>query len=172
MASLTAFIPFDKGSHVKYEKSPVHLEALTHQLGFLKSRIQEPGAAHWRKMGKLAQDFTVWLERAKPWISTASNLIALRVEQVMGEVEIERPSQNCLEKLSDLLEEAGRQLTQPGLPIQVIDLQKKEKTVLDSSSESCFIPGGVALPSTLVEIPELLRPKGNVPVQFLYIIPN
>lgn len=157
---------------MNYEKKHVHLEALASQLEFLKTRIQDPDAAQWRHMGKLAQDFTVWLEGAKPWMSCASNLIALRVEQVMGDVVPDHPSESCLIKLSDLLEEAGRQLSHPGLPIQVIDLNGEGKGRPKDEKETFRAAGGIQLPPTLVEIPEMLRPQGNVPAQFLYIIPN
>ncbi len=156
---------------MKHENKPIHLEALESQLEFLKGRIQEPNAAHWRKIGKLAQDFTVWLERARPWISCASNLIALRVEQVIGDVDPQQPSETSLKKLSNLLEEAGRQLAKPGLPIQVIDLEKAAEAA-ESGLQDYTVRGGIELPSNMVEIPDLLRPEGNPPVHFLYLIPN
>lgn len=159
-----------KGSAVKHENQRLDLGALTSQLEFLKSRIRDADAAHWRKMGKLAQDFTVWLERARPWISCASSLIALRVEQVIGEIDPQRPSETSLKKLSDLLEEASRQLAQPGRPIQVLDMEKEGRA--SNKPDSCFVPEGVSLPVNLVEIPEILRPRGQPAVQFLYIIPN
>jgi len=161
-----------KESALNYGKKHIHLEALAGQLEFLKSRIQDRDASQWRQMGKLAQDFTVWLERAKPWMSCASNLIALRVEQVMGDVVPDHPCDSCLVKLSDLMEEAGRQLSHPGLPIQVIDLKGNGKACPKTDEGPYPATGGVSLPPTLIEIPEILRPQGNVPVQFLYIIPN
>lgn len=156
---------------MKHENKPIHLEALANQLEYLKGRTQEPDAAHWRKMGKLAQDFTVWLERARPWISCASSLIALRVEQVIGEVDPQRPSESSLRKIYDLLEEAGRQLTSPGMPIQVLDLDREARAV-EPSAESGEVCSSVDLPSELIAIPEFLRPEGNSPVQFRFIIPN
>lgn len=150
----------------------VLIEALETQLEVLKSRLKRPDAAYWRQMGKLAQDFTVWLERARPFIPCASTLIALRVEQVMGEVDFSRANPKALRKLSDLLNEASRQLSQPGSPIQVIDLEREEITHIDSEPKSCFTPGGAVLPSDLIAIPEILRPEGNLPIQFRYLIPN
>ena len=152
------------------EKKTILREDLKNQLDSLKGRAWEPDAAHWRKLGKLAQDFTVWLEKAKPWISCASNLIALRVEQVMGEVDPQRVCGKSLQKLADLLDEAGRQLAYPGQPIQVLDLENGREP--SSGPESCSAAESILLPSDLVAIPEMLRPEGNPAVQFLYIIPN
>ncbi|SRR5579871_3872873 len=157
---------------MKSEKRARSCQELLSQLEMLKKRSREPGSVYWRKMGKLAQDFTVWLERAKPWMSCASSLIALRVEQVMGDVVPDHSCESSLIKLFDLMEEAGRQLSSPGLPIQVIDLNGEGTACTRPDDESLLVAGGIGLPSSLVEIPEILRPQGNVPAQFLYIIPN
>jgi hypothetical protein len=159
-------------------KNRVLLEALESQLENLKSRLSRPDASHWRQMGKLAQDFTVWLERAKPWMTCAAPLIALRVEQIVGELDPEKPSLQALRKFSHLLEEAGRHLANPGLPIQVIDLETERISMALSPDKEKPHPWpassweGVVLPAGLVEIPEVLRPQGYSPVHFRFVIPN
>jgi hypothetical protein len=165
------FASKSKGNVVKNHNKSVHLTALVNQLEYLKNRTREPDAAHWRKIGKLAQDFTAWLERARPWISCASSLIALRVEQVIGEVDPRQPSEKNLRKISNLLEEASRQLANPGMPIQVLDLEREGLESL-SAAESGAVSGGIALPSGLIEIPEFLCPEGNAPVQYRFLILN
>lgn len=162
---------------MKQRKEQELLVSLTLQLEEFKDRVQQPGADRWRKMGKLAQDFTVWLERARPWLSCASSLISLRVEQIIGEVEPNRPSGKALQKLSDLLNEAGRHLANPGSPIQVIDLEGDEKPYLGDPSwegpvAASFAIQGPALPSDMVEIPSSLYPDNNPAIPFRYIIPN
>lgn len=162
---------------MKHRKEQELLVSLTLQLEEFKSRIHQPQADRWRQMGKLAQDFTVWLERARPWLSCASSLISLRVEQIIGEVEPQRPSGKALQKLSDLLTEAGRHLANPGSPIQVIDLEREGKNLpVEDSWEgpvaASFAAQGPALPAELVEIPALLCPDENPLIPFRYLIPN
>ena len=160
------------------EKEYVHLDALGNQLDNLKSRLKRPHASHWRQMGKLAQDFTIWLERARPWMSCAAPLIALRVEQIVGGLDPQVPSEEGLKKFSDLLEEADRHLKNPGLPIQVVDLETKRLSkVLSLEAEETYPRPvssweGVVLPTGLIEIPDVLRPQGYSPVQFRFVIPN
>ncbi len=160
------------------EESRLYREVLGNQLELLRGRLARPDAGHWRQMGKLAQDFTVWLERARPWMGCASRLIALRVEQIVGEMIPEHPSEKVLKKFSDLLEEAHRHLSNPGQAIQVIDLERDSASMrLNHESVedlSCsFAPWeGLSLPSLSVEIPDLLRPDGNPPAPFRYLIPN
>jgi len=144
---------------MKHEHPPVYIEALENQLAFLKTRLKEPHAAEWRQLGKLAQEFTVWLERARPWISCASSLIAIRVEQVLGEVVPGKPCGNCLGKLSNLLEEAGRQLARPGSSLQVLDLQREKPKGPGSSFASPIILR-TFLESRSLELPRLKR-SGN-----------
>jgi hypothetical protein len=139
--------------------------------------LSRPDASQWRQIGKLAQDFTVWLERARPWMNCASPLIALRVEQIVGELNPEKPSLKALRKFSHLLEEAGRHLGNPGLPIQVVDLETDRiDTVLSPEEEPRSWPSssgeGVVLPDGLVEIPKVLQPQGFPPVHFRFVIPN
>ena len=160
------------------KKEQDRLTSLTLQLEVLKDRIHQPGADQWRKMGKLAQDFTVWLEKARPWLSCASSLISLRIEQIMGDVKPQRPAGKALRKLSDLLNEAARHLANPGAPIQVIDLEREEietphgETVWEGPVAASFASNGPALPSELVEIPSVLFPDENPAIPFRYIIPN
>ncbi len=99
-----------KGVVVSEEIKPVSLDALGNKLENLKKRLNLPNASHWRQMGKLAQDFTLWLERARPWMNCAAPLIALRVEQIAGELGPQAPPEVVLKKFSDLLEEATRHL--------------------------------------------------------------
>jgi hypothetical protein len=158
-------------------KNRVYLEALESQLENLKGRLSRPDASQWRQMGKLAQDFTLWLERAKPWMSCAAPLIALRVEQIVEEWDFNKPSPTALKKFSDLLDEAGRHLKNPNLPIQVVDLETEEiSSVLSPEEDRRRWPvsswDGVHLPADLVEIPEVLRPQGNSLVHFRFVIPN
>ena len=119
----------------------VSVESLESQLGVLKSRLREPDAARWRQIGKFAQEFTVWLERARPWISCASSLIALRVEQVVGEAFPGRACYKCLRKLSSLLDEASRQLARPGSPLQVPGLPKARAVRTGSRTDRLLLPG-------------------------------
>jgi hypothetical protein len=155
----------------------IFLEALENQLKSLKGRLSRPDASQWRQMGKLARDFTLWLERAKPWIACAAPLIALRVEQIMGELNPEKSSESALRKFVHLLEEAGRHLKNPGLSVQVIDLEKDRiSSFLSREEKPRFWPSspweGVALPVDLVEIPKVLRPQGDTPIHFRFVIPN
>jgi hypothetical protein len=162
---------------LKQRKEQELLVLLTLQLEEFKDRAHRPGADRWRQMGKLAQDFSVWLERARPWLSCASSLISLRVEQIMVEVEPHGPPGKALQKLSDLLSEAGRHLANPGSPIQVIDLEREGKDLSvedpwEGPAAAAFAIHGPALPSEMVTIPSLLYPEKNPAIPFCYIIPN
>lgn len=160
------------------EEKRFYRAALESQLDHLKGRLEGPDASYWGHMGQWAQDFDLWLERARPWISCASRLIALRVEQILKGFKPDDRSEPDRKKFVDLVEEAEKQLKRPGSSIQVIDLSGAggaEKTVETPVHEAVcpFISDtNTMLPAGLVEVPEYLQPGGNVPVQFRYIIPN
>jgi hypothetical protein len=153
-------------------------EALQSQLGRLRSRLERPDAGQWRQMGKFAEDFTLWLERARPWMPCASQLIALRVEQIVDDLGSQTRSKTAVRKFVDLLTEAGRHLEQPGLPIQVVDLEvEKVAGVLRKSVQLPSIwpdmpDCGIGLPEGLFEIPTILQPPNDPPTHFRFLIPN
>src|SRR5581483_1962397 len=162
---------------LRNDKNPVQLEALENQLEHLKGRLTLPGANQWRQLGKMAQDFTVWLERARPWMACAAPLIILRVEQIMEELIPERSSEKVLKKFSDLLEEAGRHLATPGLPIQVVDLEEESSTPEGDLGPQRHIslPSSwvkVSFPEGLVAVPAGLHHAVLSPLAFHYVIPN
>lgn len=153
-------------------------EALQSQLERLRSRLEKPDAGQWRQMGKFAEDFTLWLERARPWMPCASQLIALRVEQIVDDLGPQTRSEAAVRKFSDLVDEASRHLQQPGLPIQVLDLEiEKVAGVLSEAAQSPSIwpdmpDCGVGLPEGLFEIPAILQPPNDPPTHFRFLIPN
>jgi hypothetical protein len=160
------------------QESKLYRQALESQLDHLRQRLDKPDADQWRKMGKWAQDFDLWLERARPWIPCASRLISLRVEQIVRDYAPGERSDRALRKFSNLLEEAFRQLRQPGGVIQVLDLEPERASEnLEKKEETqVLMPyhanSGTQLPFDLIMIPEQFQPEGNPPVHFRYIIPN
>ena len=145
--------------------------ALESQLDLLKRRLENPDAAQWRQLGKMTQDFDLWLERARPLIPCAARLISLRVNQISGTILPEVPAQRAARQLMDLLEEAGRHLANPGSPIQVIDLGKEERDFL-IAGQCPADENLVGLPEEMFELPGWLQPQGEAAVPFRFIIPN
>jgi len=157
-------------------KNRILLAALESQLELLKRRLAHPDAAQWRQLGKLTRDFDLWLERARPLIPCAARLISLRVGQISDQLFPEAPSDKAARQLRDLLDEAGRHLSDPLSPVQVIDLDRKERAFLLGKelcgAEQVLNQGRVGLPFDMAEVPPALRPSGDAPLLSHYIIPN
>jgi len=160
------------------EKNRILMASLESQLNLLKRRLETPDASHWRQLGKMTQDFNLWLERARPLIPCAARLISLRVEQISEQLDPETPSEKSVRQLMNLLNEAGRHLTHPQTPIQVIDLERDERSFLlgegqgQTYPEGASIQGRVGLPLDMVEIPVSFQPQGEFSAPFRFIIPN
>ena len=169
---------FDPMGRRMNEEQHRYRDALESQLGHLRGRLEGPDASHWEQMGKWAMDFDLWLERARPWISCASQLISLRVEQILKGFKPAARSEVDRRKFANLLEEAEKQLSKPGSAIQILDLGCRDDEGRSSAGPANRGLGArlaereALLPFGLVEIPEHLQPEGSPPVQFRYIIPN
>jgi len=150
--------------------------SLESQLSLLKGRLEHPDASQWRQLGKMTQDFGLWLERARPLIPCAARLISLRVDQICEQLLPERDSEKAVRQLLALLDEAGRHLSDPGSPIQVIDVDREEKAFLLGKDLEypyhSLSEGKVGLPFDMFDIPAWLQPDGDPSTPFLFIIPN